>query len=176
MLVGWSLGALTAISVALTLPEQVAKLVLIGGTARMMATDDYPGADARSLRTMQMRLKRNPARVLGDFCRQCLAPAQDEAFIAAFLHQAETLTLEDLMAGLRYLESTDLRAQLPRIDVPTTLVHGSADQIIPLASAHYLAAHLPQAELVTIPEGGHALPYTHAADIAAAIRNQLHVD
>jgi pimeloyl-ACP methyl ester carboxylesterase len=235
VLVGWSLGALIASSATLANPERVAALVLIGATARMTAADEYPGADARSLRTMLMRLKRNPVRVLEDFCQQCLSPAGparkdfcqqclspsrqclspsrqclspsrqclsparqclsparpagedfcqqclspaggDERFTSQFLHQAETLTPEELMAGLEYLACTDLRAQLPRIAVPTTLVHGSADQIIPLASTQYLAAHLQQAELVTIPDGGHALPYTHAAPIAASIRRRLHAD
>jgi pimeloyl-[acyl-carrier protein] methyl ester esterase len=176
VLVGWSLGALVAQSATLANPERVASLVLIGGTARMTATDDYPGADARSLRTMRLRLMRNPARVLGDFCQQCLSPARDETFTSLFLRLAETLSPEVLMAGLEYLLNTDLRVQLPQITVPTMLVHGSADQIIPLASAQYLASHLRQAELKTIPEAGHALPHTHAADIAALIRNRLHVN
>ncbi|GAB1537788.1 alpha/beta hydrolase [Scytonema sp. NUACC21] len=58
---------------------------------------------------------------------------------------------------------TDFRDDLPRIDVPTLIVHGDADRILPLEST---AARLPllikDSRLVVIPGGPHAINWTHA--------------
>mgnify|MGYP001026068927 CR=1 FL=1 len=45
--------------------------------------------------------------------------------------------------------------RLKDIRVPTLVLHGEHDRVWPLANAEYLAAHIPNAELVVIPEAGH---------------------
>jgi non-heme chloroperoxidase len=61
---------------------------------------------------------------------------------------------------------TDFRDDLPRIDVPTLIIHGDADRILPLEST---AARLPKliknSQLVVIPGGPHAINWTHADQI-----------
>jgi non-heme chloroperoxidase len=58
---------------------------------------------------------------------------------------------------------TDFRDDLPRIDVPTLILHGDADRLLPLDST---AARLPKlikdSRLVLIPGGPHAINWTHA--------------
>jgi pimeloyl-ACP methyl ester carboxylesterase len=46
--------------------------------------------------------------------------------------------------------------RLPRIDVPTLLLHGEADARSSLASAEALHAQIPTSELVVLPKLGHA--------------------
>ena len=55
----------------------------------------------------------------------------------------------------RGLAESDLRALLPRVDVPTLLLYGDADKRSPLAVARDLKAALPGAPLVIIPGVGH---------------------
>jgi non-heme chloroperoxidase len=61
---------------------------------------------------------------------------------------------------------TDFRDDLPRIDVPTLIIHGDADRILPLEST---AARLPKliknSQLVVIPGGPHAINWTHADQV-----------
>jgi non-heme chloroperoxidase len=61
---------------------------------------------------------------------------------------------------------TDFRDDLPRIDVPTLIIHGDSDRILPLEST---AARLPKliknSQLVVIPGGPHAINWTHADQI-----------
>ncbi len=45
--------------------------------------------------------------------------------------------------------------RLADIRVPVLVLHGSDDEIWPLANAHYLAEHIPGAVLHVIPESGH---------------------
>ncbi|URD48685.1 alpha/beta fold hydrolase [Chroococcidiopsis sp. CCNUC1] len=69
---------------------------------------------------------------------------------------------------------TDFRDDLPRIDVPTLIVHGDADRILPLETT---AARLPQSikdsRLVVIPGGPHAINWTHADLVNPALLDFL---
>ncbi|MBW4454158.1 MAG: alpha/beta hydrolase [Nostoc indistinguendum CM1-VF10] len=61
---------------------------------------------------------------------------------------------------------TDFRDDLPRIDVPTLIIHGDGDRILPFEST---AKRLPQlikdSRLVVIPGGPHAINWTHADQV-----------
>ncbi|MDO4706384.1 MAG: alpha/beta fold hydrolase, partial [Comamonadaceae bacterium] len=72
-----------------------------------------------------------------------------------------------LLAGLDWLQTLDLRAQAARITQPTLLIHGGQDGLMPLAAAQWLAEHLPQAELLTLPDAAHA-PFLHDPALCAA--------
>ncbi|MEU9131692.1 alpha/beta hydrolase [Kitasatospora sp. NPDC048540] len=61
---------------------------------------------------------------------------------------------------------TDFRADLPRIDVPTLIVHGDADRTLPLeATALPLSERIAGAKLVVLPAAPHGLIWTHAAEV-----------
>ncbi|MFF9978572.1 alpha/beta fold hydrolase [Streptomyces erythrochromogenes] len=65
---------------------------------------------------------------------------------------------------------TDFRGDLPRIDVPTLIIHGDADRTLPIDStAIPLARSIPGARLVTVPGGPHGLLWTHADEVNAAL-------
>ena len=49
----------------------------------------------------------------------------------------------------------DLRDVLPRIEVPTLLLHGDADQRSPLNVARNLHSKIPTSSLVVMPGVGH---------------------
>jgi non-heme chloroperoxidase len=65
---------------------------------------------------------------------------------------------------------TDFRDDLPKIDVPTLLIHGDADRILPYAAT---AARLPglikDLEFVTVEGGPHNIAWTHADEINDAL-------
>ncbi|MFK8907660.1 alpha/beta fold hydrolase [Streptomyces sp. YS-3] len=65
---------------------------------------------------------------------------------------------------------TDFRADLPRIDVPTLIIHGDADRTLPVgATAIPLAKSVAGAELVIVPGGPHGLIWTHADEVNSAL-------
>ena len=65
--------------------------------------------------------------------------------------------------------ATDFRADLAGIDVPTLVIHGDDDQIVPFeVGGQRSAALVAGAELTTYPGSGHALPDTD--------RDRLHAD
>lgn len=61
---------------------------------------------------------------------------------------------------------TDFRDDLPRIDVPTLIIQGDADRILPY---HSTGARLPKlikdSRLVVISDGPHAINWTHADQV-----------
>jgi len=67
----------------------------------------------------------------------------------------------------------DVRRQLAAITVPTIVLHGARDRLLPPDSARVLAAGLPDADLRIVPDAGHLLPLTHGSLIEAAVRDLL---
>ena len=71
---------------------------------------------------------------------------------------------------------TDFRDDLPRIDVPTLVVHGTADRILPFEST---AARLRDEELIAdltlveVPDGPHNIGWTHPDEVNAALLDFL---
>ncbi|MGW4430383.1 alpha/beta fold hydrolase [Streptomyces tendae] len=61
---------------------------------------------------------------------------------------------------------TDFRADIPRIDVPALIVHGTGDRTLPVdATGRRFAKALPAAEYVEIDGAPHGLLTTHTAEV-----------
>ena len=68
----------------------------------------------------------------------------------------------------------DFRHDLSRIDVPTLVIHGEEDRIVPIAaSGQRTAALIKGAHLVTIKGGPHAVAWTHAEEVNQELVNFL---
>jgi non-heme chloroperoxidase len=71
---------------------------------------------------------------------------------------------------------TDFRDDLPKIDVPTLVVHGTADRILPFEST---AARLRDEQLIAdltvveIADGPHNIGWTHPDEVNAALLDFL---
>jgi non-heme chloroperoxidase len=69
---------------------------------------------------------------------------------------------------------TDFRNDLPKIDVPTLLVHGDADRILPYpATAARLPGLIKDLTVVTVHDGPHNIAWTHADEVNAALLDFL---
>jgi len=68
----------------------------------------------------------------------------------------------------------DFRADLGRIEVPSLVIHGDADRIVPInASGQKTAKLVKGARLVVIKDGPHAVNWTHADEVNAELVNFL---
>jgi non-heme chloroperoxidase len=64
----------------------------------------------------------------------------------------------------------DFRDDLSRVDVPTLVIHGDADRIVPFTAAGMRTAKLIKgARLVTVKEGPHCITWTHAEQVNSAL-------
>jgi non-heme chloroperoxidase len=70
--------------------------------------------------------------------------------------------------------TTDFRADLPKIDVPVLVLHGDADQVLPLdKTAKRLPGLIKDMQLTVIEGGPHAIPWTHAGQVNTALLDFL---
>ncbi|MFC4904285.1 alpha/beta fold hydrolase [Kocuria oceani] len=69
---------------------------------------------------------------------------------------------------------TDFRADIPRIDVPVLIVHGTADNILPIdATGRQFTKALPEARYVEIEGAPHGMLWTHAPEVNEALLDFL---
>lgn len=68
----------------------------------------------------------------------------------------------------------DFRRDLSRIEIPTLVIHGDADRTVPLdASGRRTAEMIRGARLAVIPDGPHAVIWTHADEVNTELVNFL---
>ena len=68
----------------------------------------------------------------------------------------------------------DFRENLARIDVPTLVIHGDSDRILPISAAGLRTAKLVKgARLLVVKDGPHCITWTHAEEVNAELLSFL---
>ena len=169
--IGWSMGGIVALEMARKYPDLIQRLVIISGTARFSAgNDEPPGVSASVLRAMALGLRRTPDKVLAAYYDQVHAP-QDVSATETAVHSQDIALLDrdELRQGLDYLQQTDVRKGLNQLAVPTLVVHGREDCIVPWQAGEWLSRALAVSHWRCYEGLGHALPIQAAARLAADI-------
>ncbi|MEV8149760.1 alpha/beta hydrolase [Arthrobacter sp. NPDC080073] len=92
----------------------------------------------------------------------------DEAVTASWNLAAQSGAHASVAAQRTWL--TDFRADIPKIDVPALIMHGTADNILPIdVTGRRFAEALPGAEYVEIDGAPHGLLWTHGAEVNEAL-------
>jgi pimeloyl-[acyl-carrier protein] methyl ester esterase len=171
--IGWSLGGMVAMQVAISRPSQVTRLILVGSTAKFVTdrqwqhgvsaddidrfghdlSTDYDAALSRFLLLQSARVgnSRQLARQIGALITACGEPDK-----------------KALERSLEILISSDLRPLLSRLRVPTDVIHGRYDRLVPPTAARYLVDRIPNARLSWLP-GGHAPFVTHPQEFVTLL-------
>lgn len=170
-LVGWSLGGLVAARIAQAWPEKVSGLILIAATPCFVRRADWPyGVAAEVFEQFAASLAQDYP---GTIRRFLSLQAQGAGAMREVLAQLRRRLLAQprpapgvLEAGLAILQDSDLRATLPKLRQPLTLIHGAGDRLAPIAAARWLADAVPGAVLHEIPGAGHAPFLSHVRQVA----------
>ena len=65
---------------------------------------------------------------------------------------------------------TDFRKDLARIDVPTLVIHGDADRILPISATGIRTSKAVKGSRLVVIEGGpHGLTWTHPEQVNAEL-------
>jgi class 3 adenylate cyclase len=157
-LLGVALSAMQAIMVAAAHPDRVRSLVIVNGTARLVAADDYPiGAPSQLMDEVRDGPGFDPA-AFSDVHRQYLsafAPsaAGDTAFADWYI-RARNRFASPAMHRAIYLVSVDqvdVRELLPMIGVPTLVVHRRDCRVLRPEHGRYLAERIDGSRYVELP-------------------------
>lgn len=175
---GWSLGAMAVLALALRQPAQVRKLVLVGATAKFVQSEDWPaGLPARVFDDFAAALAHDYERSLQRFLSLQVGARADRAL----LHALRTRLLAGgrpsaaaLNAGLALLRDTDLRPRLGAVRAPALILQGERDRLVSLAAAQALQKAVPQSALVSFPAAGHAPFLSCPQAFAARVRDFIH--
>lgn len=179
VLLGWSLGAKLALSIAARHPGRVAALVLVSPTPRFAQDADWPhGMDARAMTAFRTVLEQDWRQTLSDFVWLQLRGSRNaelaQRSIEAALNEQGAPDPRALGSGMALLGSIDLRTDAGRIHQPALIIAGQNDRVTPAGAARWLAATLPRSELVEVARAGHAPHVSHSDEVGAALRGYLH--
>jgi pimeloyl-ACP methyl ester carboxylesterase len=156
---GLSMGGYVALSIAARHPERIKALMLMN----TRASADLPEA-ARVREELATRVEAS-----GD-TKEVVAAMVPKLFTRnTFEHQPElvarmhdrmaTTSPKAVAATLRGLAIRPDRIEaLPSISVPTLIIAGADDALIPIEESESMARLIPGAKLVIIPEAGHMAP------------------
>lgn len=174
-LIGWSLGGELALALAQAFPERLASLTLVSSTPCFMNRADWSdGQPDALLDDFDQRLAADPAALLKRFSmliRHGDSGAGRDRVLGETLALANDTDPSRLAAGLSLLRDIDLRATVCAITMPTLLIHGTQDAVVPIVAAEWLAKNIEKATLLEIHNASHALPLTHSHPTARAIVN-----
>ena len=163
VLCGWSLGAMVALACAARFPDKVSRLVLVAGTASFVQRPDWPHAmPPADLASFAQAMAADSAamlpRFIGGFNRGDALEGPRKALTRRLLERADPLPAREVLArGLDWLRDTDLRTLAPTVRVPTLLVHGDHDPLMPLPAAQALTDLIPGARLEVFAHAAHAV-------------------
>jgi len=159
--VGWSLGGLAALDLALHRPERVRGLVLVAAPVRFLRAPDWPDAVAPEvLEQFAAGLAQDYRGTLMRFLALQTRGAADGRDALRRLRESWVAVQPPrpraLRSGLALLRDTDLRDALPRLACPMLALAGERDTLVPPAAAAALAAAVPDGRLEMVKGAGHA--------------------
>ncbi|MBO1075623.1 alpha/beta fold hydrolase [Roseomonas marmotae] len=170
-LAGLSMGGYLALEIMRRAPERVTRLALMDTGARpdteeqsrrrrglmsLTRSGQFKGVTPRLLPSLL-----HPAHIDGPLGFEVREMAE-RVGREAFLRQQQAI-----------LHRPDSRPDLPRITVPTLVVVGEQDVLTPPELSEEMAAAIPNARLVRIPEAGHLPPMEQPERVTSLLRDWL---
>jgi pimeloyl-ACP methyl ester carboxylesterase len=157
-LFGVSQGGATAIAHAVRYPERVTKLVIYGsyarGRAKRGSTKEAEVSEAY-ITLMRHGWGDDNSTFIQNFSR-LFAPNATADQIRAFAKMQRLATSPENAVRLRAaLDQIDVSDLLPRVSVPTLVIHARRDQTSPFDEGRQLAACIPNARFVSLESDNH---------------------
>jgi sigma-B regulation protein RsbQ len=161
---GESAGAFIALMAALRQPERFEGLVLIGGTSSITA---------ETVKALVDGSRTDYPTTIKNFANACV-PESNSAHIRRWIR--DILLRAEPESAARMLESAyerEFKLALTDIAIPTLVIHGSDDVIVPMEVGKYIANAIPDAELLILEGVGHVPTMTRPKEVVAAIERRF---
>jgi pimeloyl-ACP methyl ester carboxylesterase/DNA-binding CsgD family transcriptional regulator len=167
-LVGGSCGSCTAVAFAATYPERVERLLLYGSYPDG-AEITAPGVGDAIIAAVRAHWGLG-SRLLTDIFLGGADPAEQESFGR---NQREAATPEAAAALLGLVYRLDVRAFLPFVRAPATVIHRRDDRAVPFELGRKVAAAIPGATFVPLQGRSHFPWHGDVDSVARACRETL---
>ena len=159
-LLGFSLGGLVALEIALRAPQRVVGLAMIASNARARAARSAPSSPP------------TPAAAIDTAWPRYVAAARldDELLRTRIAAMAERVGATDFAAQERLAGArSDKRDRLGLLTMPALVLAGAHDALCPPRMQHELADGLPDADLALLEDVGHFAPLEAPDRVAAHV-------
>lgn len=174
ILCGLSMGGYTALAFYRKHPQLISGLVL---TATKAAADSQEGKASRD-KAIETVIDQGQDVIFQGMLPKLLAPENYSNrpilvnSVKSIMENGagKTTVIKDLKALRDRIDSTPY---LQDIKVPTLIIHGAGDQIIPIAEAQAMQASIPESRLVILQNAGHLLNMEQPEHFNAAITHFL---
>lgn len=175
--IGYSLGSIIGMRLALHHPDLIARLVLIATNAH----SDTSPVGQQAVQLWELFRAGQRATIIDAALQFFFAPATYQTqpqLIAAYRHKA--LALQDVegmyQTALASFQRNSVIDQLPTLQAPTLIIAGRADAMATPSEATELATLIPQARAVIIEDASHLLlvekPEAAAQTISDFLKSQ----
>jgi pimeloyl-ACP methyl ester carboxylesterase len=174
-LVGWSLGADLALTVAAQSDRVGSVAAVEMGMPHLMGEEERAAFSNAVARTAELAAENRLTDAVRAFAGALLtdeevAMADDAGYVEA----AGRYVLNFFQQQMEYHGPTAADPSvLGAISDPVLLLSGSRTKPYATASARYVADHVPNARMQEIPGAGHAAPLTHPEALAEALTDFL---
>ena len=148
---------------------RIAKLVLLGAVTPIFGKSaSFPeGVDASVFDGIKAGLLKDRAQFIADFAAPFYGTNQGQVVSDGVMTQTLNIALLASLKGtvdcVTAFAETDFRPDMAKVDVPTLVIHGDGDQIVPFETTGKLAAQqIKGAELKVYKGAPHGFAVTHA--------------
>ncbi len=166
---GLSMGGMVAQELALSYPALVGRLALgathCGGARALPPTPCAARALAARASGEGVEEEWLKAVFMPDFVKR------DREAIRSYLKRAfaDPVPMETVRLQAEAVAGFDSWERLPRLRIPTLILHGEEDGIVPPENARLLSERIPRSRLLTFPGVGHDFTVQMPEDAASAI-------
>jgi pimeloyl-ACP methyl ester carboxylesterase len=171
-LAGLSMGGYVALAIARMAPQRITRLFLANTSARADTPELQAGREAAVAHVEAGRFDRVIERLLG----AVLHPSRtgDTAMLGRIEAMLRRMGPDAFVRQQRAAAARpDSRPGLAVVAVPTYVVAGDCDRVIPPDHAVELAAMIPGAGFTLLDTCGHLSPIERAADVTDALRRWI---
>lgn len=155
VLCGMSMGGYVAFEFYRRYPEMVRGLIL---TATRAQPDNEGGKRGRDEAIRRVR-QHGVNAITSTLPRKLLAPnnmQRNSPLMTALREMLNANSVDGIANALAAMrDRVDNRPILPYIDVPTLVIHGDQDKIVPVREAIEVADKIRHAEMLVLPDAGH---------------------
>ncbi len=157
ILCGLSMGGYISFAFYRKYPERVKGLIM---TATRASADSQESVNARN-EAIQLAKNKGINAIIEASLPKMMAPktyTQHPELVMEVHKIMQTTSLDGIVGDLMgMINRPDSTSMLSEIHVPTLIIHGNDDQIIPLEEVETMHNAIPKSKLVILPDAGHLL-------------------
>ncbi len=173
-LLGWSLGGIYALELALRYPQKFSQVTLVASNPCFIKQSGWDCAlDAEVLNSFAKDLEQDKQRTLRRFLALQMQGESDARVLGRKLWQQIVAAGEPepavLRFGLEMLRRQDYRVALDKLVQPLKLILGERDRLVPIALGQQIADIAPGIQVESVAGAAHAPFLSNPTEVAAQL-------